>query len=110
MLQCGGMPDKPETYLHRLRAKHRPAVNERRGVDAYGHKVYGRRWEKVSKLRLNREPLCRSCGKLGLVVAATDADHIIPLSQGGAKYDLDNTQSLCHSCHSRKTATETRVK
>lgn len=103
------MPNKPETYLQRLRAKHRPAVNERRGYDAYGKKIYDRRWERVSKLRLGMEPLCRSCGKRGLVVPATDSDHITPLAQGGEKYDLDNTQSLCHSCHSHKTAREQRV-
>ena len=104
------MPNKPVTYLQRLRARQRPAAGTRRGYDAHGHKVYDRRWDRVSKIRLSREPLCRSCGKQGLVVAATESDHIMPLSQGGAKYDLDNTQSLCKPCHSRKTMNETRAK
>lgn len=32
------------------------------------------------------------------------ADHIKEISDGGAPYDLSNGQSLCASCHSRKTA------
>ena len=33
-------------------------------------------------------------------------DHIIPIKQGGAKYDQSNLQSLCWACHSRKSAEE----
>ena len=38
---------------------------------------------------------------------ATDVDHIVP-HRGDARllYDENNLQSLCKSCHSRKTATE----
>jgi 5-methylcytosine-specific restriction protein A len=38
---------------------------------------------------------------------ATEVDHIIPKSQGGTD-ELDNLQSLCKGCHSRKTAKEGR--
>ncbi len=33
-------------------------------------------------------------------------DHIIPVLQGGAGYSKDNFQSLCHSCHNRKSRLE----
>ena len=46
-----------------------------------------------------REPLCEECGK-----PATDVDHIVPRSRGGAPFDPANLQSLCASCHSAKTA------
>jgi 5-methylcytosine-specific restriction protein A len=49
---------------------------------------------------LREEPMCRSCGG-----AASQVDHIIPLSRGGTN-DRANLQPLCHSCHSRKTAIE----
>jgi 5-methylcytosine-specific restriction enzyme A len=47
-------------------------------------------------------PLCRVCGQ-----PATDVDHIRP-HRGDREllYDPTNVQSLCHSCHSRKTASE----
>lgn len=40
-----------------------------------------------------------------MVVQATDVDHIVPREQGGSD-QWSNLQALCHSCHSKKTATE----
>lgn len=54
-------------------------------------------------MHLRREPLCRECWVHGRVTEATQVDHIVPLAEGGTN-DPDNLQSLCHSCHSRKTA------
>lgn len=43
----------------------------------------------------------------GLIEQATDLDHIEP-HRGDMTlfWDHDNWQSLCHSCHSAKTASE----
>ena len=50
---------------------------------------------------------CRTCGKVGRL----EVDHIKPLDQGGAVYDLDNLQALCRSpCHFAKTSGERRGK
>ncbi|NBW09689.1 MAG: HNH endonuclease [Caulobacteraceae bacterium] len=49
---------------------------------------------------LREEPLCRHCG-----AAASQVDHIVPLSRGGTDA-RENLQPLCHSCHSKKTASE----
>jgi 5-methylcytosine-specific restriction endonuclease McrA len=32
-----------------------------------------------------------------------DADHIIPVAEGGGECDLDNLQTLCVMCHRKKT-------
>ena len=42
----------------------------------------------------------------GCMERATEADHIVPVSRGGAEYDVSNGQALCASCHSKKTASE----
>jgi len=34
------------------------------------------------------------------------ADHIVPIARGGARYDLANGQTLCIRCHARKTLRE----
>jgi 5-methylcytosine-specific restriction endonuclease McrA len=34
------------------------------------------------------------------------ADHVVPISQGGARYDVANGEARCVGCHSRKTAKE----
>jgi 5-methylcytosine-specific restriction protein A len=44
-------------------------------------------------------------------VRATDVDHIEPHKGSWERFtDRDNLQSLCHSCHSRKTLAEMRQK
>ena len=64
---------------------------------------YDRQWQRLRRMKLARQPFCAECSRRGRIVAATDVDHIVPLANGGTNAD-DNLQSLCHSCHSRKTA------
>lgn len=90
--------------------KHKPQRKERRSAES----ADWHRWYKLpifaKKLRpqqLLREPFCRECARFGLRVPATDVDHIIPHRGDWSLFtDPDNLQSLCHSCHSRKTALE----
>ena len=42
----------------------------------------------------------------GCAGLAAEADHIVPVSRGGAPYDPDNGQAVCASCHERKTREE----
>lgn len=57
-------------------------------------------WRKLRASVLAGEPLCRDCNARGLLVEATDVDHI----SGPSDNSPENLQPLCHSCHSRKTA------
>ena len=63
-------------------------------------------WRNLRRMKLNDSPMCEECRRGGTLVKATMVDHIIPIRQGGEKLDLTNLQSLCHSCHSRKTMKE----
>ncbi|MGW1998487.1 HNH endonuclease [Embleya sp. NPDC001921] len=56
------------------------------------------KWRTARTQQLRREWLCRHCG-----TKAVEVDHIVPLSQGGSKWDPDNMQSLCGPCHGSKT-------
>lgn len=58
-------------------------------------------WTRCRKFVLTSEPLCRSCKAPASVV-----DHIVPRTQGGADYDLENLQPLCERCHNRKRQEE----
>jgi 5-methylcytosine-specific restriction protein A len=50
-------------------------------------------------------PLCSDCLKVKRVVPATDVHHIAKVADAPDKrLDLDNLMSLCHSCHSVRTA------
>jgi 5-methylcytosine-specific restriction protein A len=52
--------------------------------------------------------VCRACGR---VVSGHEAnvDHIVPLEDGGSDRD-DNLQTLCRSCHGKKTRGEQRAR
>jgi 5-methylcytosine-specific restriction protein A len=53
-------------------------------------------------------PLCQECEKKGLIKPMKIVDHIKPISKGGEPFDWDNLQSLCETCHNRKTAIENK--
>ncbi|WP_226550839.1 HNH endonuclease signature motif containing protein [Celeribacter naphthalenivorans] len=72
------------------------------------HKLYSDpRWQRLRGAYLARHPLCSDCGELGVVVPATEVDHIERhMGDLGKFLDWDNLQGLCKRCHSRKTARE----
>jgi len=88
--------------------EHRPPASkryDRKRPNAF-RRGYDARWERLRQLKLKEEPLCRSCLALGIATPATQVDHIIekPIDVPAWDYDLDELQSLCIECHSRKTA------
>jgi 5-methylcytosine-specific restriction enzyme A len=44
------------------------------------HRGYDTRWRRLRLRVLAREPLCRSCRARGLIKAAIEIDHIVPLN------------------------------
>lgn len=68
---------------------------------------YSYRWKKLRDRYIAQHPHCEECLKEGKITLATDVDHIIPhRGDQVLLYDEKNLQSLCKSCHSRKTARE----
>lgn len=65
-------------------------------------------WKKARDRYLMEHPLCAHCLAKGRRWPADEVDHIVPLRQGGDKYDEANLQSLCRRCHARKTLEDTR--
>ena len=61
---------------------------------------YGARWRRLRTMYIHQYPACVMCGR-----PATDIDHILPRRRGGTD-DPSNLQSLCASCHARKTNRE----
>ena len=64
------------------------------------------RWQKLRRLKLDLDPLCAHCAIQKRTRAAEEVDHILAIGNGGEPFEYDNLQSLCTSCHSRKTAGE----
>ena len=70
---------------------------------------YGKRWQAMSAARLNKHPFCADPFKIHSPFPgpATLTDHIVPHKGDMALFwNPKNWQSLCSSCHSRKTALE----
>ncbi len=63
---------------------------------------YGARWRKVRAYYLSKHPICVRCNDIATVV-----DHVTPHKGNKTLFwDSNNWQSLCVSCHSRKTVQE----
>ena len=98
--------------------RHRPADNSRRSnAAAVWHRWYSLPiWvDDLRPMQLVREPFCRECTARARRenrpelerVPATDVDHVKPHRGVWLVFtDRNNLQSLCHSCHSRKTLAE----
>jgi 5-methylcytosine-specific restriction endonuclease McrA len=77
------------------------ATRRRGTTDEMG---YDGDWERLRDYHRAREPLCRHCAQRGKVVPMKHVDHIIDIIDAPElRLQDDNLQSLCASCHSRKT-------
>jgi 5-methylcytosine-specific restriction protein A len=90
------MPTRPP--IHRTGKTH----DEIRGnAHARG---YDARWRRLRDWFIQQNPLCVICERLGKTMQAECVDHI-KAHKGNEELRLDpeNLQSLCWSCHSKKT-------
>ena len=85
---------EPATYRGRCQ-KHARQREQQTHSDRRIYKT--KRWRILRRHRLTVDPLC-PCGAI-----ATEVDHRVPISAGGAPYDPANTRSFCKSCHSKAT-------
>lgn len=114
-----GMPRKPphpcgrngcgELTYERFCKKHQSETNA--NYDKYERDKAMKRfynspeWLAIRKRKLQIEPFCEECKKIGTLVIGKIVDHIIPIKHGGTN-NLSNLQTLCWSCHSRKSVEE----
>ena len=64
-------------------------------------------WQKTRDRKLKLNPLCEICLRMGRLTKSTEVDHIKPWIKAETFYcSIQNLQSLCKPCHSRKTALE----
>ena len=89
-----------------MNASYSPAASSG-GVSVNAKKPYGSKWQAERLVFLRENPLCAMCQQMGRIEPATVVDHIVP-HRGDQKlfWDQNNWQSLCKSCHDKKTLTE----
>lgn len=92
----------PTGYCERHKASHQVA----RDMASQG--LYGTRlWKRIRERQLAKDPWCADCLRGGIYIPATDVDHVARHMGDKAMFFRGPFQSLCHSCHSKKTASET---
>ena len=104
---CPELVDAGHTYCEEHREKESRQRNKRYDKERSpaSKKFYGgSRWRKVRNRYIKKNPLCEHCKEAGRTKLAHMVDHIIPIKINWEKrYDPDNLQSLCNSCHAKKT-------
>ena len=69
---------------------------------------YGSEWERARKSVMQRDAgLCQPCIAQGATTPAHAVDHVTPKFEGGTD-DEANLQAICRTCHSAKTAEESK--
>jgi len=98
---------KRSNYLPRRKAFGRRKKHNKRIYDSI-------RWRKLRSYYIANNPLCEKCLEDDQYVDATGrrgvVDHIIPINEGGAVFDVANLQTLCNKCHNIKSAKESTKK
>lgn len=92
----GNMPtSRPKKWLK----KHRKASKQ----DPF---YTNPQWSSFSKQYRKENPMCVVCKKTTINGTGHATDHIIREKRGGHPLDRRNMQTLCNSCHRKKTNKE----
>tara|TARA_R100001244_G_scaffold132156_2_gene107339 strand:+ start:2188 stop:2511 length:324 start_codon:yes stop_codon:yes gene_type:complete len=92
---------KKKTWLCRPKDSYRKGYADT-PIDFYNTK----KWRSLRNYYIQMNPLCKECDRHGILTPGKEVDHIIPLRLGGDPYRMNNLQSLCRSCHARKSGRE----
>jgi 5-methylcytosine-specific restriction protein A len=98
------MANKPKQVKRSWVVERKPFERDNSNADFYNSWS----WRKLRKNFIQRFPLCKHCEEKDEVTVATVVDHIVPINSGGEPLKESNLQSLCESCHNKKSATEAR--
>ena len=87
--------------------KNTPVAMTQRGRMSSSSRGYTYRWKKARQNFLAEHPLCERCKLNGKITQAEHVDHVVPHRGDMVLFwKMDLWQSLCASCHSRKTHKE----
>jgi len=93
----------PELAKNYPKKKYRVHRKDRQGKHRRQYNTGSTVWRRIREQQLTKQPFCVDCSTDEALVPANTVDHI----DGNAwNNSMDNLQSMCVSCHSRKTVRE----
>lgn len=121
------MPLRPRSHEQRLREQRPECVPSRHDQDharrradevqREADRLRGSgRWKQFRAHFLARYPLCAPCSRRGVIRAAEQVDHVVPLKalieRGEPErcFDEDGCEGICRPCHATKSAAERRAR
>jgi 5-methylcytosine-specific restriction protein A len=61
---------------------------------------YDNRWRVLSERKRAIDPLCEECERQGVVTAADEVHHVVPISEAPwLRLKWSNLMSVCRACH-----------
>ena len=101
---CGNLTRKTYCKTHeKIERKHTQIYNKYKRDPKTESFYKSREWRKLRALAYERDNgLCQRCKARGQLVRADVVHHIIEIKEDWSKrLDMDNLESLCHSCHNQ---------
>ncbi len=110
-LRTCSFPGCPELVVSGYCGQHKKESKKDSGMyrnNAWQRLYSSKKWQIIRKNQLKKQPWCEECLRANppKYTPATDVDHIDPHRGDEEKFFKGKKQSLCHSCHSKKTAEE----
>lgn len=103
------LPDKKKRPWIPVREKKKDLLNYNRSRSAGEMLEFyqSKAWRSLRRYKIQMNPLCEICAnKYDMLVPAEEIDHIVAIKDNGPKLAYNNLQSLCRSCHSKKSVME----
>lgn len=89
-------------YCDQHRAAQRKEYDQQRRFDPERAVYQSRRWRNLVEIKRKADPICERCKAKGILNQTEIVHHKVPIAQGGAPYDLLNTESVCRKCHAEE--------
>ena len=67
---------------------------------------HSKAWRMTRKFYIKANPLCEQCTRDGKTTGGQMVDHIRQITMGGDRLHQSNLQTLCNSCHAKKSSSE----
>ena len=100
------MPNIPYTTKYKHTRKFATKNNKSYSKPEHAKLYNSRRWRALRSMYYKYNPLCAECKRNDRTTEGRCVDHIKPVSEGGPFYEWANLQTLCNTCHAKKTIKE----